>query len=116
MFPGVKGLDLIVMQFTRIMQLQRKMLPARDSVANILLFHPWHYCMIAVGFAAPATLYKLKWKWNVLYVVGILENQRSTLKEDGSVHTLIPSRKGVASQYLLFVIYFSEVCSHYVCY
>jgi hypothetical protein len=79
-------------------------LPARDSVTNTLLLHPWHYCMIAVGFTAPATLYKLKWKWNVLYVVGMLENQRSTLKEGGSIHTLIPSRKGEDSQYPLFVV------------
>ncbi len=61
--------------------------------------------MIAVCFTTPAILYKLKWNWNLLYVVGILENQCSTLKEDGSIQTLVPSRKGVASQYLLFIKY-----------
>src|SRR5215469_1472550 len=93
------------MQFTRIMQIQRETLPARDRVAYTLLFHPCHYCMIAISFTAPTILYKLKWDWNLLYLVGIVENQSSTLKEDGSIHTLIPSRKGVASEYLLFVNY-----------
>src|SRR5216684_9062908 len=91
------------MQFPRIMQLQRKMLPARDCIANTLLLHPWQYCIIAVGLTAPATLYKLKWKWNVLYVVGMLENQRSTLKEGGSIHTLIPLEREK-----LFNIHFSS--------
>jgi len=58
----------------------------------------------------------LKWNWNLLYLVGILENQCSTLEEDGSIHTHIPSRKGVASQYLLFVNYILISLFHYVCY
>jgi hypothetical protein len=39
--------------------------------------------MIVVGFAAPATLHELKWGRNVLYIVGMLEYQRATLKKDG---------------------------------
>jgi len=74
------------MQFPRIMQLQRKALPARDSIANTLLLYPGEHSMIAVGLTAPAALYKLKWGWNALYVVGMVENQRATLKEDGSIH------------------------------
>src|SRR5437899_6221930 len=74
------------------------MLPARDRIAYTVLFHPWHNCMIAVCFTTPAILYNLKWNWNLLYVVGILENQCSTLKEDGSIQTLVPSRKGVACE------------------
>jgi len=42
--------------------------------------------MIVKAFTAPATLYKLKWDRNVFYVVGLVENQCATLKEDGSIH------------------------------
>lgn len=61
--------------------------------------------MIAVGFTAPATLYKLKWKWNVLYIVAMLDDQRSTLKEDGSIHTRILFRKEEDSQDSLYIDY-----------
>ncbi len=61
--------------------------------------------MITVGFTAPATLYKLKWKWNVLYIVAMLDDQRSTLKEDGSIHTRILFRMEEGSQDSLYVDY-----------
>ena len=42
--------------------------------------------MIVIGWAAPATFYKLKWAWNMFYFIGMLEHQRTTLKEDGVMH------------------------------
>src|SRR5947207_5152092 len=74
------------MQFSRIMQRQPKTLPARDCVANTLILHPVEYFMIVIGFAAPATLDELKWNWNIINVVAMLEYQCAPLEEDGCLH------------------------------
>src|SRR5713101_8104952 len=74
------------MRLPCIMQLKCKTWPARDSIANTLFLHPRKHCMIAIGFTSPATLYKLKGSRNAFIVVGLVENQRTTLKENGSIH------------------------------
>src|SRR5579859_7976439 len=71
------------MQLSCIMQLQGRTWPARYSVANTLFLYPRKHFMIMISFTAPATLHELKWDRNVFYIVGMLEDQCTTLKEDG---------------------------------
>lgn len=51
-----------------------------------LFLHPREHCTVVIGFTAPATLHELKWDWNILNVVGLLEYQRSTLEEGACTH------------------------------
>src|SRR2546428_1485175 len=84
--PGVKGGKLVVVRLSGVVELQSQMLPSWDIIANAMLPQPWKHCMIVIGFAAPATFYKLKWDWNMFYFIGMLKYQRTTLKEDGGMH------------------------------
>lgn len=82
LFPGIKGLLLIFVQFPALMQCERKALPARDGVANTLFLYPRKHLLIVIGLTTPATLDPLKWHRNMLNVLGMLKHECATLKED----------------------------------